>query len=239
MTHGTKLLVPLKALPSQLLAVSTICLAQQQRLSWALSVWLLGLLSEHQLPRPAKISLVAYPRVFGYQFKPVSFWLCDDENGDCVAMVAEVHNTFSGRHAYVLSAQSLEKTQAGASIGEGSNRKLRDGQTLSTRKCFTVSPFCTISGLYRFRFYNQQDRSLSRIEYHDEQGLLLVTSLSGERIALSKTNLLKLALSIPWQSLLVIVRIHWQALKLWLKKVPFFGPNQTPPPPQSLPSQGT
>jgi len=205
----------------------------------SLSAWLMALLNEHGVPRPASIRLLAYPRVLGYQFKPVSFWLCDDENGDCVAVVAEVHNTFSGRHAYVLSAQSLEATQAGVSIGEGPNRKLRDGQTLSTSKCFTVSPFCTISGLYRFRFYNQKARSLSRIEYHDEQGLLLITSLSGQRIALSKSNLLKLALGIPWQSLLVIVRIHWQALKLWLKKVPFFGPNQTPPPPQSLPSQGT
>ncbi|NCV71091.1 MAG: DUF1365 family protein, partial [Betaproteobacteria bacterium] len=48
-----------------------------------------------------------------------------------------------------------------------------------------------------------------------------------------------LALDIPWQSLLVSFRIHWQALRLWLKKVPFYGAQQTPTPPQSSPSQGT
>ncbi|NCZ30571.1 MAG: DUF1365 family protein [Betaproteobacteria bacterium] len=48
-----------------------------------------------------------------------------------------------------------------------------------------------------------------------------------------------ITLDIPWQSLLVSFRIHWQALRLWLKKVPFYGAQQTPTPPQSSPSQGT
>jgi DUF1365 family protein len=187
-------------------------------------------LSEHQLPRPAKISLVAYPRVFGYQFKPVSFWHCEDEQGKCLAIVAEVHNTFSGRHAYLLSPKSVLAGEA---------KTLKNGQTLQTEKRFVVSPFCTISGSYRFRFFNDEIHSLSRIEYVDDQGLLLITSLRGERISLSSRTLIKLTLAIPWQSLLVVLRIHWQALKLWLKKVPFYGAQQTPPPPQSLPSQGT
>jgi DUF1365 family protein len=203
----------------------------------ALSEWLLGLLKDHHVPQPSSIRLIAYPRVLGYQFKPVSFWFCDDETGNSLAIIAEVRNTFSGRHAYVLTPHTLENARG--DDGSESIQTLRNGQTLSADKCFTVSPFCTISGSYRFRFFNHETRSLSRIDYHDDKGLLLITSLSGERTALSSRRLFRLALAIPWQSLTVVLRIHWQALKLWLKKVPFYGAHQTPPPPQSLPSQGT
>jgi len=219
-----------------------------------LSQWLLGLLEAHKVETPQRIRLVAYPRVLGYQFKPVSFWFCEDAQGECTAIVAEVRNTFSGRHAYVLTPGQLES--AAMTIGsraEGhhtqgkslpidrktaamSKSVLKNGQTLTTSKCFTVSPFCTISGEYRFRFYNGDDRNLARIDYHDNDGLLLTTSMSGRRSALSRRNLLKFALGIPWQSLLVMLRIHWQAFLLWLKKVPFYGAHQTPIPPQSLPS---
>lgn len=220
----------------------------------SLSQWLLGLLDSHQVPRPERIRLLAYPRVLGYQFKPVSFWLCEDRKGDCLAIVAEVHNTFSERHAYVLTASQIESPKASTRLeGPGGQYRtagqtakavdlpavVKDGQTLTTDKCFTVSPFCTISGSYRFRFYNSNERSLARIEYLDPEGLLLTTSMCGERSALTRQSLLKLALGIPWQSLMVMLRIHWQALRLWLKKVPFYGADQTPIPPQSFPSQGT
>ena len=204
----------------------------------SLSQWLFGLLSEHQVALPSRIRLIAYPRVFGYQFKPVSFWLCEDHEGHCIAIIAEVRNTFSGRHAYVLTASQLEKAKT-LTMADLTQARLSNGQTLSTKKCFTVSPFCTISGSYRFRFYNSEARSLSRIEYYDDKGLLLITSMCGERLNLQTSSLLALALDIPWQSLLVSFRIHWQALRLWLKKVPFYGAQQTPTPPQSSPSQGT
>ncbi|NCV27123.1 MAG: DUF1365 family protein, partial [Betaproteobacteria bacterium] len=162
----------------------------------SLSQWLFGLLSEHQVALPSRIRLIAYPRVFGYQFKPVSFWLCEDHEGHCIAIIAEVRNTFSGRHAYVLTASQLENAKT-LTMADLTQARLSNGQTLSTKKCFTVSPFCTISGSYRFRFYNSEARSLSRIEYYDDKGLLLITSMCGERLNLQTSSLLALALDIP------------------------------------------
>jgi DUF1365 family protein len=130
--------------------------------------WLMELLhSQGILDADGNIWLQTYPRVWGFTFKPVSFWYCyrtAAQGGDLRAVVAEVNNTFGERHCYVLEAPQW-------------------GQTVTAEKAFHVSPFCRVTGSYAFCFtYQVTDGSTvvsARIDHHDEQGLLIHTRLSG------------------------------------------------------------
>jgi DUF1365 family protein len=171
--------------------------------------WIQGLLRERGLPDDGEIILQTFPRVFGYVFNPVSIWFCHNRGGALIAVLAEVSNTFGGHHNYLL--HNLD------------GAPLRDGQELKSGKQFHVSPFCDVTGAYRFRFHLQRGRPLVRIDYDDEVGELLLTSISGKPQSWSATALLGTFLRMPFLTAGVMLRIHWQALKLWLKGVPFYG----------------
>ena len=180
--------------------------------------WITARLRELGLPDDGEIILQTFPRVLGYVFNPVSFWFCHDRSGALIAVLAEVNNTFGGYHSYFL---------------HDGGRPLPDGVELQAAKAFHVSPFCTVEGGYRFRFRRERNTQVSRIDYDDAQGELLLTSISGKPRAWTAGNLLRAFLGMPFLTLGVIARIHWQALKLWLKGVPFFGA-RVPAPQQVL-----
>jgi DUF1365 family protein len=158
-----------------------------------------------------EVWLHTYPRVLGYVFKPVSFWYCHRSDGSLAAIVAEVNNTFGERHCYLLEGPGLDW-----------------GRELRARKVFHVSPFCSVQGLYRFRFMRTADRTVARIDHDDDQGALLQTSVSGHLQTLTNASARAAFFGMPLMSLGVIVRIHWQALRLWLKRVPFFSKPAAP-----------
>jgi len=170
--------------------------------------WIRALLAREGLAAAdGEVWLHSFPRVLGYVFNPVSFWFCEDRAGRTRAIVAEVNNTFGERHSYLLA--------------HADGRPIRDGETLETRKVFHVSPFCSVSGGYRFRFLARDDQRIARIDYADEAGPLLVTSLSGRGAPLGTGALLRAVLRHPVMTFGVVARIHWQALRLWAKRVPF------------------
>ena len=88
------------------------------------------------------------------------------------------------------------------------------------RKAFHVSPFCALEGRYRFRFLRGDQRTVVRIEHDDDDGPLLVTSVSGKLAPLTTQRARATVARMPWMGAAVIARIHWQALRLWLKRVP-------------------
>lgn len=171
--------------------------------------WVENLLRQRGLPCDGEIVLQAFPRVCSYVFNPVSFWFCHDRTGALIAVLAEVNNTFGGRHSYLLHNADAAP--------------LRDGQTLHAEKVFHVSPFNDIEGAYRFRFRLERATQSAHIDYDDAEGELLLTAISGKARAWTTRALLAALLRMPFLTAGVMFRIHWQALKLWLKGVPFRG----------------
>ena len=182
--------------------------------------WIHGVLSHHGLRADGDIWLHCFARVLGYQFKPVSFWFCHAKNGDLIAVLAEVNNTFGEKHLYLLS----------------DDKALRFGQTLHAKKAFYVSPFFEVKGHYAFRFLNQANRSVARIDYSLDGAIALNTSMSGSHVAVSTSSTLKALLLYPVFSLGVVARIHWHAIQLWVRrKVPYIS---KPTPPKNLVTKG-
>jgi hypothetical protein len=99
---------------------------------------------------------------------------------------------------------------------------------LEGRKVFHVSPFLPVDGRYRFRFRLDAKRVHADVNYHDGAGLMLATSVGGQREPLCDRAVLRRFLVNPTMTLAVIARIHWQALHLWRKRVRF---HRKPEPP--------
>ncbi len=180
--------------------------------------WIRALLAAEGVVADGEIVLHAFPRMLGYVFNPVSFWVCHDRAGAVRAVLCEVRNTFGERHLYLLA--------------RADGAPLASGATLAARKVFHVSPFCDVKGRYAFRFHFGAERWLARIDYFDVDGIepLLETWISGQAEALTPAATRGLAWRYRLFTFGVVARIHWQALQLWLKRVPYF---TKPAPPQA------
>lgn len=174
----------------------------------ALEPWIRRLLLDSGLQAAdGEVVLYTLPRVLGYAFNPVSFWMCHDLDGRLRAVLCEVSNTFGEHHNYLVARPD------GATIGTGVR--------LHARKVFHVSPFFPVDGEYGFRFHEGEGRCLFRIDYHRAGVPQLTTSLSGVAGRPSDSGLLRAFLRLPWLMVGVVARIHLQALRLWLKGAVF------------------
>ena len=169
-------------------------------------IWIRSLLTHYQITSAdGEIVLMTMPRILGYAFNPVSFWFCLDKSGILRAMLADVTNTFGERHAYLLFHDD--------------QRPITDTDWLTSKKAMHVSPFIEVIGHYEFRISYQPHAIGVWIHYHDINGLLLTTSVSGERHTLTTKSLLTCCFRYPLVTLKVIGLIHYQALRLFLKGV--------------------
>jgi uncharacterized protein len=174
--------------------------------------WALELLAAQRVAFDADtidIELTAFPRMFGYVFNPVSFWVCRHRDDQVFAVITEVNNTFGESHRYLLTPPDA--------------KTISTGETLFAVKQLHVSPFNEVRGSYTFRFSFASDNWLARVDYDDGDGHLLHTHISGKALAMTHSNLRKVLLRFPLQSVAVVARIHWHALLLALKRVPFHG----------------
>jgi DUF1365 family protein len=173
-----------------------------------LHAWIRALLAAEGIGSvDGEIWLQAFPRVLGFVFNPVSFWLCHDRDGRLRAVLCEVNNTFGEHHNYLLA--------------HADERPIAAQDVLGARKVFHVSPFCEVAGDYRFQFAPEPSGSRMRIDYDVPAGKLLVTSVSGQARPLTTARIARAFALYPWMTVAVVARIHWQALKLWLKGVRF------------------
>ncbi len=172
--------------------------------------WIRALLHARGLAEvcDGEIVLQTMPRILGFVFNPVSFWFCHDREGVLRAVLAEVNNTFGERHNYLVHHPDL--------------RAIAAGDELRASKCFHVSPFFPVRGEYRFRFEQRGAVHAVAIDLWHGGALQLATRLSGRAEPLAGGAMRKWLARQPFMTLGVVARIHWQALRLALRRVRFF-----------------
>ncbi len=170
-------------------------------------------LHKEGISSPDKILLLCYPRVFGYVFNPLSVYYCF-HSGYVSAMVYEVSNTFGERHFYVVPQTKTE----------GAKPVQRH---LAVKKMH-VSPFFPMECYYQFKTRIPYQKTYLAICLNDRKGKLFSAVFSGEKKEISDRQLMQLAFQLPLQTIKVIIAIHWEALRLWLKGIKVFSHSPLP-----------
>lgn len=152
------------------------------------------------------VTLISHPRLFGYAFNPISFWLIREKNTHLKAILCEVTNTFGNYHHYVLAHPDA--------------REILPTDIFHAKKDLYVSPFTTVSpGRYTFSFTVTESDFKAVIDYFENDTHILNTYMGGTLVPLSTMRIVQSVLSYPLMTLLVVARIHYQAIRLWLKGV--------------------
>jgi DUF1365 family protein len=144
-----------------------------------------------------QILMLSQARVLGYVFNPLSVYWCHDDSGALACVVAEVHNTYGQRHAYVLHTDERGRAESD--------------------KEFYVSPFYPVDGSYRMSLPEPREHLDLTITLHRDGARPFVASLRGSRIPATKTALIRIALRHPLAPLVGAVRIRRQGIRLWLR----------------------
>lgn len=173
-----------------------------------------SLLAEADICPPDSIHILCYPRMFGFAFNPLTVYYCQ-KDARVTAMVYEVRNTFGDDHIYIVP---LTDTSAETPILHERDKRMH------------VSPFIGMQARYHFSapLPDEDLRLVIRETQADEP--LLVASFVAQRKKLTDRQLLKAFLTHPLMTVKVLVAIHYEAAKLFLKGVPFI---RRPAPPQS------
>jgi uncharacterized protein len=153
-----------------------------------------------------RVMLLTLPRVFGYVFNPISIFYCFDKGGRPVCSIAEVGNTFREMKLYLLRQEELVAGETFTGI---------------ISKLFYVSPFSPLDLSFDFKLKIPGDKLSVKIDDCVGDEKTLSTTLAGKRAELTNKNLFWFTLKYPLVTLKVICLIHWHALRLWLKRVPY------------------
>ena len=155
-----------------------------------------------------RVLLVTLPRVLGFQFNPVSFFFCFDSAGLPVGAIAEVTNTFREVKLFFVPPDS---NRTGPGIFH-----------LRTPKHFYVSPYSGLDLAFDLTLRTPGEKLALRIDAYDGEVRVLHAIVAGRRAPLTDGRLAWFLLKYPLITLKIVARIHWQAFRLWIKRVPFF-----------------
>jgi DUF1365 family protein len=152
-----------------------------------------------------KIMLLTNFNVLGYNFNPVSFYFVFDRAEQPVCCVVEVQNTFREMKPFFLGKEQFD----------GKRFHLR------TTKYFYVSPFIDHDAQFDFHLPVPGEQLGIGIDDFKDGKRFFISTLNGTKKKLTNGRLVGYALRFPFITLRIIALIHWQALKLWLKKIPY------------------
>lgn len=161
---------------------------------------------EHSGP----IRLLTHLRYFGYCMNPVSFYYCWNEEDTRVDfIVAEVHNTPWGEtHCYVLDNRN--------------NQQDISGNTFSFNKSFHVSPFMDMDQAYEWSLPKPDKKLNVNMNSFEKDEKVFNATMRLIKFQINHFNMARVLFLYPLMTMKVITAIYWQALKLWIKKTPFF-----------------
>ena len=159
-----------------------------------------------------RVMMLANARVFGYVFNPLTVYWCHRADGTLACVVAEVHNTYGQRHAYLLHTDDRGQAQV--------------------PKEFYVSPFYPVDGRYRMSLPEPDSRLALSIVLGRPDGCSFTASVRGRGVPATGRALLASAVRHPWSTAAVSARIRWQGIKLYLRGL------RVAPRPAHLPQEG-
>lgn len=176
------------------------------------------LLFEQGCEEAQRIELLCMPRNLGYGFNPLCIFFCYNGENQLYATLYQVSNTFGQKHIYLVEGEN-ERTQEQE---QHQSKPTPKTQRLNHQadKVFFVSPFIDMDCQYRFKISPPGEVLKVLIRQQDSKGLLLNATLTGKSTPLNSKALITLCLRRPLFTYKVIAGIHWEALRLWLKKVP-------------------
>ena len=147
------------------------------------------------------IKLLCYPRIFGYVFNPLSTYFIYNKHSELISIFYEVKNTFGEQHTYIFKAQDEKTVQN------------------KCKKKFYVSPFIGMDCEYHFKTLNPKEQLSVVINQNDKDGKLLFASQDGISKAFNNKNLILSYLTHPLMTFKIIGAIHYEAFKLWAKRI--------------------
>ena len=147
------------------------------------------------------IKLLCYPRIFGYVFNPLSTYFIYNKHSELISIFYEVKNTFGEQHTYIFKAYDEKTVQN------------------KCKKKFYVSPFIEMDCEYHFKTLNPREQLSVVINQNDKDGKLLFASQDGISKDFNNKNLILSYLTHPLMTFKIIGAIHYEAFKLWAKRI--------------------
>ena len=147
-----------------------------------------------------RIWMLANARVLGYVFNPLSVFWCHHANGELACVIAEVHNTYGERHAYLLHTDERGRAEVA--------------------KEFYVSPFHPVDGGYRMSLPEPTERLDLTITLHRPDEMPFVAAVRGIARPGTALGLVRAIARCPWATVGVAAKIRWQGARLWLRRLP-------------------
>jgi hypothetical protein len=156
-----------------------------------------------------QVLMLAHARVLGYVFNPLTVYWCHRADGSLACVIAEVHNTYRQRHAYLLRTDAHGRARTG--------------------KEFYVSPYHPVDGWYLMSLPRPGDRLALSIILNRPDGQRFAASVRGAAVPATRRALLRAAARHPLSTVMVSARIRWQGIKLYARGLrPVPGPPRTP-----------
>ena len=150
-----------------------------------------------------KIKLLCYPRILGYVFNPLSVFYVYDKKDNLISILYEVKNTFGEQHTYIFKVKNNDILQHSCS------------------KKFHVSPFIEMNCNYYFKTLKPGEKISVIIDQYQSNEKLLYASQDGKRVNFTSAELIKSYLKHPLMTFKIILAIHFEAFKLWVKGIKF------------------